>query len=71
MPGRQQRLLQHVLSVLHRAEDPIAVDLELVPVRVGEFAKGLLVALSCTRQQSLAHQAILAWPVPLFRRHHY
>src|SRR5438552_16418714 len=65
MPGRQQRLLQHVLSVLHRAEDPIAVELKLAPVGVGELAKRLLVALSCTHQQSLAHDEILASPVPL------
>src|SRR3981081_3496449 len=49
---------------MHRAEDPIAVDLELAPVGVGELAKRLLVALSCTHQQSLAHREILALPVP-------
>jgi hypothetical protein len=40
------------------------VDLELAPVGVGELAKRLLVARSRTRQQSLAHDAILASPVP-------
>ena len=34
-PGAQQRLLERVLSVLHRAEDPVAVELELPPVGVG------------------------------------
>jgi len=38
--------------------------MELAPVRIDELAKRLLVALSCTHQQSLAHHEILAWPVP-------
>jgi hypothetical protein len=43
-PGREQGLLQHVLSVLHRAEDLVAVQQELAPVGVGELAERLLVA---------------------------
>ena len=65
-PGCEQRFLEHVLSVLHRAEDPIAVHLELAPVGVYELAKRLLVAESCTRQQGLAyHVYVLACPVVL------
>src|SRR6202035_2568698 len=63
-PGPQQRFLEHVLSVVHRPEDPIAVDLQLAPVGVGELAKRLLVALRRTRQQPFAHHEILACPVP-------
>jgi hypothetical protein len=43
-PGREQGLLQHVLSVLHRAENLVAVQQELAPVGVGELAERLLVA---------------------------
>ena len=43
-PGGEQRLLQQVLGVLHRAEHAVAVQLELAPVGVGELAKRVLVA---------------------------
>ncbi len=43
-PGRQQGLLEHVFRVLHRAEDPVAVQLQLAPVRVGEFPERIPVA---------------------------
>ena len=38
-PGRQQRLLEQVLGVLQRAEDPVAVELELAPVGLGQLAR--------------------------------
>src|SRR5215211_7594315 len=38
-PSRQQRLLNEVLGVLNGAEDPVAVDLQLPPVRIGELSK--------------------------------
>ena len=40
------------------------MEMELAPVRIDELAERLLVALSCTHQQSLAHREILACPVP-------
>ena len=40
----EQRLLEHVLSVLHRAQHPVAVQLQLAAEGVGELAKRLLVA---------------------------
>ena len=43
-PGSQERLLQQVLGVLQRADDPVAVHLQLAPVGVGELAKRVLVA---------------------------
>ena len=43
-PGREQGLLQHVLGVLHRAEDPVAVQPQFGQVRTGEFAEGLIVS---------------------------
>jgi hypothetical protein len=43
-PGRQQRLLQQVLGILDRAEDPVAVELKLAPVGIDELAERLLVA---------------------------
>jgi hypothetical protein len=50
-PGGQQCLLDHVLGVLHRAEDPVAVQLQLAPVGFGELAKCLVVpgARPCER----------------------
>jgi hypothetical protein len=49
-PSGQQRLLDHVLCVLHRAEDPIAVHLQLAPQGLGELAKRLLVAGARSRK---------------------
>ena len=56
-PGRQQRLLDHVLGVLHRAENPVAVQLQLAPVGVGELAERLLVARPGARRASRRHLA--------------
>ena len=41
-----------VLGVLHRAEDPVAVQLQLAPVGVGELAKRLLVSRARPRRAS-------------------
>ena len=49
-PGRQQGFLQHVLGVLDRAEDPVAVQLQLAPVGLGELAERLPVASPGTGQ---------------------
>jgi hypothetical protein len=43
-PGGQQRLLERVLGVLGGAEDPVAVNLQLVPVRVDKLPERFLVA---------------------------
>jgi hypothetical protein len=43
-PRGQERLLHHVLGVLHRADDAVAVQLQLAPVGLGQRAKRLLVA---------------------------
>ncbi len=59
-PGGQQRLLHHVLGVLDRAEDAVAVHLQLAPVRVGQLAERLLVALAGAVQGGLGHGSILA-----------
>src|SRR5215217_1655729 len=40
----EQRLLEQVLGVLGRADDPVDVELELAPVGVGQLAKRVLVA---------------------------
>src|SRR5262249_205978 len=42
-PGGQQGLLQDVLGVLDRAEDPVAVQLKLGAVRGGELAERAVV----------------------------
>jgi hypothetical protein len=50
-PGREQRLLQQVLGVVQRAEYPVAVHLNFAPVRIGEFAERVLIAVSGTPEQ--------------------
>jgi hypothetical protein len=46
-PGAQKRLLEGVFGVVQRAEHPVAVDVELPPVRLGQAAEGRLVARAC------------------------
>jgi hypothetical protein len=55
LPGREQRLLQRVLRVVGRAEDPVAVHLQLTPVGADEFAERLLVAHPRPVYQLRAH----------------
>jgi hypothetical protein len=43
-PGGEQRLLDEILGVLHRAEHPVAVQLELAPVRFDQRRERALVA---------------------------
>ena len=59
-PGRQQRLLKRVLGVLERAEDPVAVDLQLAPVGLGELAERLLVAGAGAGQSARGHGRIVS-----------
>ena len=54
-PGRQQRLLKEVLGVLQRAEDPVAVQLELAAIRVGQLPERLLAAGAGAGEGALAH----------------
>src|SRR5918992_1432751 len=58
-PCRQQRLLQQILGVLYRAEDAIAVQLELVSVRLDEPAERLTIAAPRQRQQIPGRRALL------------
>ena len=50
-PGSHHRLLQHVLGVGGRAEDPVAVHLEFAPERPGELGERLPVAGAGPGQQ--------------------
>jgi hypothetical protein len=59
-PGRQQRLLQDVLGVLHRTEDAVAVHPKLVAVRLGQRPERLAVAGARPRQQILGHRHVHA-----------
>jgi hypothetical protein len=61
-PGRQERLLQQILGVLERAEDAVAVQLELLSVGIGELAEGVLVSRARPRERGLAQHAVLASP---------
>src|SRR5689334_264154 len=56
-PGRQERLLDGVLGVLDATENPVAVQLQLAPVGVGERRERLLVTCACAAQGAGAHGA--------------
>ena len=59
-PRGEQRLLEQVLGVLRRADDPVDVQLELAPVGVGQLAERVLVAGARTGEGLLGHARILA-----------
>ena len=62
-PGGEQRLLEHVLRLLDRADDPVDVQLQLAPVGIGQLAKRVLVPTARTGEHRLGHRRILA-PTP-------
>ena len=47
LPGGEERLLDGVLSVLGRAEDAVAVQLQLAPVSLDQLGKSVRVAGLC------------------------
>jgi hypothetical protein len=47
LPGSEERLLDGVLSVLGRAEDAVAVQLQLTPVSLNQLGKCIRVAGLC------------------------
>jgi hypothetical protein len=47
LPGGQERLLDGVLGVLGRAEDAVAVQLQLTPVSLYQLGEGIRVAGLC------------------------
>ena len=63
-PRGEEGLLEQVLRVLDRPDDPVDVHLELTPVRVGQFAERILLACACTLQGLVGHARILAPTVP-------
>jgi RNA polymerase sigma factor (sigma-70 family) len=65
LPGRQQGLLQRILGVQGRAEDPVAVHLQLAPVGIDQFAERLPVAGPGPVYQIRAHRTTLSRPRPL------
>src|SRR4029077_6174285 len=75
-PRGEECLLRRVLGVLHLAEDPVAVQLQLAPVGVGERRERLMVARTGTDQSGVAHERSMAFrfttietpPVPEIRR---
>jgi len=58
-------MAQRVLRVLGRAEDPVAVRLQLALVGADEFAERLLVAGPGPVHQVRVHRTTLPWPRPL------
>jgi hypothetical protein len=59
LPGRQQRLLEQVLGVGQRAQDPVAVHLQFAAMRLDQLAKRRTVPGSGTREQLGGHLLIL------------
>ena len=59
-PGRQQGLLEHVLGVGERAEQPVAVHLQLTPERADQFAEGEFVTGAGALQQGVLHRLSIA-----------
>jgi len=51
LPGGQERLLDGVLGVLGRAEDAVAVQLQLTPVLLDQRGEGIRVASLCPGDQ--------------------
>ena len=74
-PGAQQRLLDGVLGVVHRAEHAVAVRVQLAPVRLHQRAERVLVARRAPRsgaREPLPSKALtsagrscwIQWPQP-------
>src|SRR4051812_23844766 len=59
-PRGEQRLLQQILGILRRADDPVDVQLQLTPVGVGQVAERRLVAGARASERLLGHARILA-----------
>ena len=66
-PRGEQRLLQQILGILRRADDPVDVQLELTPVGVGQLAERVLVAGARAGEGLLGHVRILAPALPFTR----
>ena len=61
-PCGQQSLLKHVLGVLDRSEDPVAVRLQFAAVGLDEFAEGLAIAGPGPGEDCLDHRAVILPP---------
>src|SRR5262249_18228500 len=64
LPCRQQGLLERVLRVQGRAEDPVTVHLQLAPEGADELGERLLVARPGLVHEVGAHQITLSCPLP-------
>jgi hypothetical protein len=52
-PRGEQGLLHQVLGVLHRPDDPVAVQLQLAPVGIGQLPERVLVPSASARERSV------------------
>ena len=57
-PSREQRLLHGVLGILQRAEDSVAVQLQLPPVGRDQVPEGDVVAGAGAAERVLAHDRV-------------
>src|SRR5205823_3230629 len=64
LPRREQRVLQRVLRVVNRTEHPVAVRVELLTVRVGQFAERLAIARPRPLDELCRHVATLPRCLP-------
>ncbi len=74
-PGGEQCLLQQVLGVLERAEDPVAVQLQLAPVGRRQLGKRLLVTAlgageTVATFELIGHAFHLSIPTPPAQKTH-
>jgi hypothetical protein len=66
-PPGEEGLLEQVLRVLDRSDDPVNVHLELTPVRVGQLAERILIAGACMAEHLPGPARILAPTIPFIR----
>jgi NADP-dependent 3-hydroxy acid dehydrogenase YdfG len=59
-PSGEQRLLEQVLGVLRRPDDPVDVELELTAIGVGQLAERVVVTGARSGEGLLGHARILA-----------
>jgi hypothetical protein len=62
-PCAEERLLEHVLGVVHRAKHPVAVKLQLATVRVCALSERGLITGAREGDLAINHREIVAAPI--------
>jgi hypothetical protein len=58
LPGRQQSLLEEVLGIVERPEDPVAVHVQLRTVGVGQLGERVAVSDLGAGERGIGHRVI-------------